>query len=186
MSEAPSGTDTRARIQDVALKLFTEHGYEKTSLREIADRLGVTKAALYYHFKSKEEIVQTLIEERTAVLEDLWSWIATQPRSAGTRREFIRRYAAELHRGRYHMQVMHLIERNPTLGQNISGVERMRGRLAELMALLSPPDASPQRRLKGSLGLIAIHASSVVLRDLDLTDEERLAAALDVALELVD
>ena len=32
--------DTRSRIQDVALELFTEHGYEATSLREIAERLG--------------------------------------------------------------------------------------------------------------------------------------------------
>src|SRR5437764_10989471 len=111
MSEAPSGTDTRARIQDVALELFTEHGYEKTSLRGIAGRLGVTKAALYYHFKSKEEIVQTLIEDRIVALEELWTWIATQPPTSETRREFIRRYAAVLHRGRYHMQVTHLIER---------------------------------------------------------------------------
>ncbi len=46
----------RERILDVALELFTEQGYEKTSLREIADRLGVTKAALYYHFPSKGDI----------------------------------------------------------------------------------------------------------------------------------
>src|SRR5580704_12464879 len=47
--------DTRARIQQVALELFAEQGYDKTSLREIAERLDVTKAALYYHFKSKED-----------------------------------------------------------------------------------------------------------------------------------
>ena len=46
--------DTRARIQQVALELFAERGYDKTSLREIAERLDVTKAALL-HFKSKEE-----------------------------------------------------------------------------------------------------------------------------------
>jgi AcrR family transcriptional regulator len=46
----------KERILDVALELFTEQGYDKTSLREIADRLGVTKAALYYHFPSKGDI----------------------------------------------------------------------------------------------------------------------------------
>ena len=51
---------TRERILDVALELFLEQGYEKTSLREIADRLGVTKAALYYHFASKEDILLEL------------------------------------------------------------------------------------------------------------------------------
>jgi len=54
--------DTRDRILDTALDLFIEQGYEKTSLREIAERVGVTKAALYYHFASKEEIIRTLVQ----------------------------------------------------------------------------------------------------------------------------
>src|SRR5580692_9256145 len=55
--------DTRAQAQKVALDLFAEQGYEKTSLREIAERLGVTKAALYYHFKSKEDIVHSFTDD---------------------------------------------------------------------------------------------------------------------------
>jgi len=61
----PSGpTDeavsTRERILDIALELFTEQGYDKTSIRDIAERLGFTKAALYYHFKSKADILLEL------------------------------------------------------------------------------------------------------------------------------
>ncbi|MGW0069548.1 TetR/AcrR family transcriptional regulator, partial [Streptosporangium sandarakinum] len=63
--------DTRTRIQETALRLFTEQGYEATSLREIAEALGVTKAALYYHFKSKEEIITSLVEDRIRTLEEL-------------------------------------------------------------------------------------------------------------------
>ena len=63
--------DTRERIQAVALELFAEHGYEKTSLREIAERLGVTKAALYYHFKSKEDIVRSFTEDYFARIDAL-------------------------------------------------------------------------------------------------------------------
>jgi len=48
---------TRERILDIALELFTERGYEKTSLRQIAERLGFSKAAIYYHFASKEDIL---------------------------------------------------------------------------------------------------------------------------------
>ncbi|MGH9108350.1 MAG: TetR/AcrR family transcriptional regulator [Acidimicrobiales bacterium] len=51
---------TRDRILDIALGLFTDRGYEKTSLREIADALGFTKAALYYHFERKEDILLAL------------------------------------------------------------------------------------------------------------------------------
>jgi AcrR family transcriptional regulator len=53
-------TSTRERILDIALELFTEQGYDKTSIRDIADRLGFTKAALYYHFKSKADILLEL------------------------------------------------------------------------------------------------------------------------------
>src|SRR5208283_2368424 len=63
--------DTRARIRHVALELFAEQGYERTSLREIAERLGVTKAALYYHFKSKEDIVRSFTEDHFARLDAL-------------------------------------------------------------------------------------------------------------------
>ena len=55
----------RAHIQRVALELFIEEGYDKTSLREIAEQLGVTKAALYYHFTTKDDIVNSLIEHRS-------------------------------------------------------------------------------------------------------------------------
>jgi AcrR family transcriptional regulator len=53
--------DTRQEILDVATGLFIEQGYEKTSLREIAERIGVTKAALYYHFPSKQQILEALV-----------------------------------------------------------------------------------------------------------------------------
>jgi AcrR family transcriptional regulator len=56
----PDRPDTRQRILDLALDLFTEHGYDGTSLREIADGLGITKAALYYYFESKEDIFLAL------------------------------------------------------------------------------------------------------------------------------
>lgn len=51
---------TRERILDVALELFTEKGFDGTSLREVAENLGVTKAALYYHFASKDDILMAL------------------------------------------------------------------------------------------------------------------------------
>jgi AcrR family transcriptional regulator len=52
--------NTRDRILDIALELFTEQGFDATSLRQIAERLGVTKAALYYHFESKDDILMAL------------------------------------------------------------------------------------------------------------------------------
>jgi AcrR family transcriptional regulator len=51
---------TRDRILDIAMDLFIEQGFDKTSLREIADQLGFSKAAIYYHFESKDEILLAL------------------------------------------------------------------------------------------------------------------------------
>src|SRR5262252_3741554 len=84
--------DTRARVQKVALELFAEQGYEKTSLREIAERLGVTKAALYYHFKSKEDIVHSFTDDYFAELEQVIAWGASQPPTPETRAEILARY----------------------------------------------------------------------------------------------
>ncbi|HVV30544.1 MAG TPA: helix-turn-helix domain-containing protein [Mycobacteriales bacterium] len=53
---------TRERLLDEALDLFTRQGYEATSLQQLADRLGVTKAAIYYHFRSKRDILSALVE----------------------------------------------------------------------------------------------------------------------------
>jgi AcrR family transcriptional regulator len=55
-----NGAETRERILQVALELFGEHGYEATSLRDIAERLGITKAALYYYFPRKADILLEL------------------------------------------------------------------------------------------------------------------------------
>src|SRR5271155_5223407 len=56
----PDEGDTRERILDVALDLFIEQGYDKTSLRQIADQLGFTQAAIYYHFAAKADILIAL------------------------------------------------------------------------------------------------------------------------------
>jgi AcrR family transcriptional regulator len=67
----PRTRDTRAEILEVATELFSDRGYDATSLREISERLGITKAALYYHFRSKDEILRALIEPMGRVLTEL-------------------------------------------------------------------------------------------------------------------
>src|SRR6202022_3269600 len=51
---------TRNQVLVTALELFTTQGYEGTSLRQIAERLGMTKAAVYYHFPAKEHLLVEL------------------------------------------------------------------------------------------------------------------------------
>jgi AcrR family transcriptional regulator len=54
-------SDTRQRIQEAARDLFTQQGVQRTSLQDIADKLGITKPALYYHFASREELVRSIL-----------------------------------------------------------------------------------------------------------------------------
>ena len=55
--------NTKERILEEALKLFSQSGYMGTSMNDIAAELGVTKAALYKHYKSKQEILDSIIEK---------------------------------------------------------------------------------------------------------------------------
>ena len=54
--------DTKARILEAALELFAQSGYLGTSMSDIANRLGITKGALYKHYTSKQEILLSIVE----------------------------------------------------------------------------------------------------------------------------
>lgn len=55
-------SDTKERILDAALALFAQSGYSGTSMRDIAEALGITKAALYKHYTGKQEILDCIVE----------------------------------------------------------------------------------------------------------------------------
>jgi AcrR family transcriptional regulator len=57
-----SHTAAQARVIDAALALFAEHGIAGTSLQMIADAIGVTKAAVYHQYRTKDEIVLAVAE----------------------------------------------------------------------------------------------------------------------------
>jgi AcrR family transcriptional regulator len=152
--------DTRARIQQVALELFAEHGYERTSLREIAERLGVTKAALYYHFKSKEDIVRSFTEDYFGRLDALIAWGSEQPPGAETARELLDRYITiVLESG----EVFRFLERNQaTIHGTEDGKHRFtqfRPRLRALMEIITGPDAPPRSRIRAAAAVFAVSTS---------------------------
>jgi AcrR family transcriptional regulator len=61
---AGKGRDTKARMEEAAIRLFAERGVEGTSVRDIAAAVGVTEAALYRHLTSKDEFVAGLFADR--------------------------------------------------------------------------------------------------------------------------
>jgi AcrR family transcriptional regulator len=177
---------TRARIQTVALELFTEQGYDATSLREIAERLGVTKAALYYHFKTKEDIIASVVEDRIEVMDELIAWARSQEDPIEMRRELLHRYADELSRDQQH-KAMRFMDRNQTSLKHHPQLALMRERMMTIVGLLSSPEDPLPTRLRHGLALFALHVGWFLFRDeLAEDDEKRHAAALQVALELID
>ncbi len=63
-----SGAESKKRILDVAMRVFSEHGYSKASMRIIAKASGISIGGLYIYFKNKEDLYLTLVKSR---LDDL-------------------------------------------------------------------------------------------------------------------
>ncbi len=61
---------TKRKIFETSMKLFAEKGYDATSIEEITSTVGVAKGTLYYHFSSKEEIFNFLVEEGVKLLKN--------------------------------------------------------------------------------------------------------------------
>jgi AcrR family transcriptional regulator len=178
-------TDTRSRTQKVALELFAEHGYEKTSLREIAERLGVTKAALYYHFKSKEDIVHSFTDDYFNEIDDLIEWAKAQPAGEATQREILDRYIAIVLAG---AEVFRFIEQNRAAMQSIdSHKERFaqfRSRLDVLVDLIAGPDASLRTRVRATAALFATSSSCMYFRARTEDPASLRAIVLEIATDL--
>ncbi|MET8722562.1 TetR/AcrR family transcriptional regulator [Streptomyces misionensis] len=174
--------NTRQRIQDVALELFAEQGYEKTSLREIAERLDVTKAALYYHFKTKEEIIVSLFEDLTQPIHDLIEWGRDQPHTLETKREIVRRYSQALSHAE---PLFRFMQENQATVRELRIGDSFKDRMRCLRDILLDPDAELVDQVRSVSALFTLHAGMFLLQDLEGDVEKKRAAVLEVALDQV-
>jgi AcrR family transcriptional regulator len=181
------GRDTRSRLRELALQLFAEQGYEKTSLREIAERLGVTKAALYYYFRSKEDIVRSLVEDYMAEIDELIAWGKDQPRSAQTSAEIVRRYLDIVTNG---TAVFRLLHQNQAAVSSLAAAkergELFRERMDALVGLLTEPGAPMRDQIRAASCLMSISFCCMHYQDRAASPAELREAVLDVALELAN
>lgn len=174
--------DTRQRIQDVALELFAEQGYEKTSLREIAERLDVTKAALYYHFKTKEEIIVSLFEDLTKPIEDLIEWGRQQPHTLDTKQEIVRRYNEALTEA---APLFRFMQENQATVRDLSIGDMFKTRMLDMREIIIDPDAPLVDQVRCISAMFTLHAGMFVLQDLAGDANEKRQAVLEVAIDLV-
>ncbi|MGP3971636.1 TetR/AcrR family transcriptional regulator [Streptomyces sp. 6N223] len=175
-------SDTRQRIQDIALELFAEQGYEKTSLREIAERLEVTKAALYYHFKTKEDILISLARDRTRALDELIEWAEQQPPGPETATEILRRYSDALDDAAPLFRFLH---ENQAAVRELRVTVNIKERSLALVNLLAPKSATVTDQVRCLSALFTLNTRAFALVQLPGGVEEKREAALTVAIELV-
>jgi AcrR family transcriptional regulator len=185
-------TNTREQIRTVALEMFAERGYDATSLREIAEQLGVTKAAVYYHFKTKEDILVSLLEDFMAQVDELLDWADGQPAGIATRRVLVERYA-ELLSGRASRLARFMQEGQAALRERAAGLD-LRKRFGRLVPLLVDDPTDPETALRAQVAIISLHVGafgppagkSELVPGLHDDPEARRAAGVRLALELLD
>lgn len=166
--------DTSRRIQQAALELFTSHGYDKTSLREIADRLGFTKAALYYHFPSKEQLLDSLVTPMLTEYESVLDACATQRPGPSRRRHLVEAYLEVMLRHRTLLRLF--INDSTALAASGSG-QRGRALGERALALLVDGEEGTAAGVRAAAALGALHFS--VISFLDTPADELRGPVLD-------
>ncbi|MFC6886562.1 MULTISPECIES: TetR/AcrR family transcriptional regulator [Actinomadura] len=175
--------DTRVRIQDVALELFLERGYDQTSLREIAERLGVTKAALYYHFKTKEDIVVSLVQGLARPIDELIAWARDRPRTLDTKRELLTRLNAALRDG---APIFRFLQENQAALRVLDTGLDLRERMATLGGLLGEPGAPMISQVRAMSALFTVYFGTYAVGEMEGDPDEKREALLRVGQELIE
>jgi AcrR family transcriptional regulator len=148
---------TRQEILVTALELFLAQGYDATSLREIAERLDITKAALYYHFPAKEQLVVELTRQ---FLNDLADLVAQARGERGREHQTCRAelLSAYLDILVEHHQVVDLLSRNPSTQNHPDVGLRARNLIEALTAELAGPDATAEDKIRVACAIGSIHS----------------------------
>lgn len=89
------GYDQR-QVLDIAVQVFIEHGYDATSVASLAQRLGLSKSALYHHYESKEALLDVALEEAIGSLEGVLLEAQAQTGTARERLEHVLRGAVRV------------------------------------------------------------------------------------------
>jgi AcrR family transcriptional regulator len=174
-------------VQRSALALFNTKGYEATALREIAAVVGVTKASLYYHFASKDEIVRSIVTMRAQEAERLAAWVVEQEPAVDLPERAVLRWIDQTPQDK--LQGIRFLVSNPLVVQRVAAEAggRIRDGLASIVDALAGTSADPRRRLLIRMALHSVNTAVAAATDLEdeasILDAARTAArALTAAL----
>jgi AcrR family transcriptional regulator len=162
-------TDMRARVVATATELFASKGFSATSLQDLADRLDVTKAALYYHFRRKDDLIAEVL---APMVDDIDAWFARVEAQHPAPREALESYFDVVHR---HGDLLAAIGRDPAAleaGDTIAHVARWGQRV---QTVLAGPDATFAERVRTTVAIAGLAQTASLFPGADV-DELRTIA----------
>jgi AcrR family transcriptional regulator len=141
--------DTRRRILAAAAELFVERGYAGTSIRDISERLGMTKGSLYYHFTAKEEVLVALL---APLLEAVEAFVAAARASGRVSHDLVRRLVDVLDE---HATMLRSVTADPAVARLKLEQRVVPDGFAELLEILGgAADSAAMLRARCALGVI--------------------------------
>lgn len=146
-------TAAQARVIAAALRLFAQHGVGGTSLQMIADEIGVSKAAVYHQYKTKEEIVRAVAKAELAGVEAVLD-AAEAESSPGAAREAAIRGIVDLAVERRRQATPILTD--PVIGRLFARDKQLHRVMSRLNLLLMGPDAGPESHVATAMLTAAI------------------------------
>jgi AcrR family transcriptional regulator len=167
-------TPAQSRILHAALDLFADHGVSGTSLQMIADAVGVTKAAVYHKFKTKEEIVIAVAEMELATLENALEAAEAQADSVGARKVLLTEVVGmAVERRRW----VRALQNDPVMVRLLGEHEPFRNLITRLYAILLNEADDTEARISAALFSGAI-AGTVINPLVDDIDDDTLRSVL--------
>ncbi|MFI5952583.1 TetR/AcrR family transcriptional regulator [Cryptosporangium sp. NPDC051539] len=175
--------DGRQRVIDAALAQFAKFGVEGTSLQRIADAMGVTKAAVYYHFKTKDEIVLAVVLPAVEQLVTTLGEAETRRGRAARARAFLEAFV-DMVIG--HRDLLTLLYDDVAVLRVVRDHQPDFDRISDrITAVLVGPDAGPAEEVSAAVALTGIVAAAASPQFAALTDEELGAHLLDAGLRQI-
>jgi len=167
-------TPAQSRILHAALDLFADHGVSGTSLQMIADAVGVTKAAVYHKFKTKEEIVIAVAEMELATLEDGLEAAEAQADSVAARKVLLTEVVGmAVERRRW----VRALQNDPVMVRLLGEHQPFRNLITRLYAILLNEADDTEARISAALFSGAI-AGTVINPLVDDIDDDTLRSVL--------
>lgn len=164
-------TAAQARVVAAALELFAEHGVSATSLQMIADAIGVTKAAVYHQFPTKDEIVLAAAEQELARLEEALD-VAEQAAAAGSREQGLEVLLAEVvDLAVARRRMVSIMQNDPVMARFLADHEPFEAIMTRMYRLVVGDDAAASDRIPAAMLSAAIGGAVMHPLVVDLDDD---------------